>query len=142
MGTLVARGWRDRATRLLLFDTYVRSSLLYGAAVWGSYLLHPSCTISVDCTGKMGSFYRGALRTLLGVGRIRNEVVYILSGRYPLQLYIAKFLWRYGESLQGPASSWLAGRIARWVERLDDTSSASRLTVSKLFTLRAVYPTI
>ena len=28
-------GWRDRATRLILFEAYVRSVLLYGSAVWG-----------------------------------------------------------------------------------------------------------
>ena len=84
MGVLVARGWRDRATRLLLFDTYVRSSLLYGAAVWGSHLLPSTCSLREDCTGRLGSFYRSSLRALLGVGRIRNEIVYILSGRFPL----------------------------------------------------------
>ena len=36
MGIMVSRGWRDRAMRLLLFDTYVKTCLLYGAAVWGS----------------------------------------------------------------------------------------------------------
>ena len=36
----------------------------------------------------------------------------------------------------------MAGRIARWADRLDDQSLASRLTVTRLFTLRALYPTI
>ena len=84
MGLMVSRGWQDRATRLLLFDTYVKSCLLYGAAVWGSYLLPSSCSLEVDCTAKFGSFYRGALRSLLGIGKVRNEIVYILSGRLPL----------------------------------------------------------
>lgn len=84
MGVMVSRGWRDRATRLLLYDTYVKSSLLYGAAVWGSHVLPPSCSLLEDRTGKLGTTYRGALRALLGVGRIRNEVVYVLSGRFPL----------------------------------------------------------
>ena len=41
--------------------------------------------------GRLGVFYRRCLRTLLGVSRsIRNEVLYVLSGRGPLQPYLAK----------------------------------------------------
>ena len=32
--------------------------------------------------------------------------------------------------------------VARWADRLDDLRLASRLTVTRLFTLRALYPTI
>ena len=39
MGKLVGRGWQDRATRLVLYDAYVRSVLLYGSAVWGTYFV-------------------------------------------------------------------------------------------------------
>ena len=35
LGMLTQRGWRDRAIRLLLFDTFVKTCLLYGCAVWG-----------------------------------------------------------------------------------------------------------
>ncbi len=42
IGSLVARGWQDRATRLALFDAYVRSVLLYGCSVWGNYYIKPA----------------------------------------------------------------------------------------------------
>ena len=35
IGLISGLGWQDRATRLLLFDMYVHSSLLYGGPVWG-----------------------------------------------------------------------------------------------------------
>ena len=36
MGKLISRGWQDRATRLVLYDVFVRSVLLYGCTVWGT----------------------------------------------------------------------------------------------------------
>ena len=96
LGILAQRGWRDRAIRLLLLDTYVKTCLLYGCAVWGSTVLSPDGDVRVDRTRAMGVFYRGALRTCMGLGRgVRNEVLHILSGRWPLQLYVAKAMHRY-----------------------------------------------
>ncbi len=83
-GVLVQHGWRDRATRLVLFDTFVKTTLLFGTAVWGSHVLPSTCQLSRDATGPLGVLYRGALRALLGVGKLRNEIVYVLSGRLPL----------------------------------------------------------
>ena len=60
----------------------------------------------------LGAFYRGALRTLLGVGRIRNEIVYILSGRFLLQVSVAKAMWRFERSLR--EGDRLVGTVARW----------------------------
>ena len=122
LGVLGQRGWRDRATRLLLFDTFVKTTLLYGCAVWGSHLLPRSCLLSQDYTGSLGTFYRRALRTLLGVGRVRNEVLYVLSGCLPLQVYIAKAMWRYARGLI--ASDHLAARMARWAWGLEATGVA------------------
>lgn len=84
MGVLVQRGWRDRATRLLLFDTYVKTGLLYGCALWGMHVMPAPVSLTRDCTERLGTFYRGSLRALLGVSRVRNEIVYVLSGRVPL----------------------------------------------------------
>lgn len=54
----------------------------------------------------------------MGISRsVRDEVVYVLSGRWPLQLYIAKTMWRYGSQLQ--TSHRLAGVVARWVWQLE-----------------------
>lgn len=85
----------------MLFDTFVKTCLLYGCAIWGRHVLPRDLSLSRDGLGPLGPFYRGALRTLLGVGRVRNEVLYILSGRLPLQIYVAKAMWRYGEQLSG-----------------------------------------
>ena len=51
MGIIVSRGWRDRATRLLLFDAYVRSCLLFGVGLWGMELLLASRALDVDAAG-------------------------------------------------------------------------------------------
>ena len=39
VGTLTSLGWKDRATHLALGDVFVRSTLLFGAPVWGSNVL-------------------------------------------------------------------------------------------------------
>ena len=36
VGSLTTLGWKDRATRLVLGDAFVRSTLLFGAPVWGA----------------------------------------------------------------------------------------------------------
>ena len=81
---MTSLGWRDHATRLLLFDMYVRSTLLYGGAVWGPALLPRSGDLSHDWMGSLGVFYR-CLRSIMGLATsTRNEIVYVLSGRAPL----------------------------------------------------------
>ena len=68
--------------------------------------------------------------SLLVVGRIRNEVVYILSGRNPLHLYLAKQMWHIGDSLG--SSSHLPLAVAKWAWRLDSSSICAWLTVAQL----------
>ena len=51
MGIIISRGWRDRATRLLLFEAYVRYCLLFGLGVWGMELLPASGALDKDATG-------------------------------------------------------------------------------------------
>ena len=100
VGMVTQWGWRDRATRLLLLDMYVCSSLLYGAATWGVDLVAVDGDLTRDRSGTIGVFYRGLLRATLGLHhRARNEVVYVLSGRLPVSLYIGKVLIRYCASL-------------------------------------------
>ena len=87
LGFLTAHGWKDRVTRLLLLDTYVRTTLLYGAPVWGMEFLDREGNVARDTTGGFGVFYRRCLRSLLGLPRtVRNEILYVISGRPPLQL--------------------------------------------------------
>ena len=85
MGIMIQHGWHDRATRIMLFEVYVKSFLMYGAAVWGRELLPHNGSISSNATGKFGIFHRSCLRSILGVkGHLQNEIVYILTGQYPL----------------------------------------------------------
>ena len=84
-GFLVQKGWRDKATRLLLFDTFVKTCLLYGVAVWGSGVLARDGDMGVDQTRELGAFYCGALRCIMGAHcSVHNEILYILCGRWPL----------------------------------------------------------
>ena len=79
---------------------YIRSSLLYGAATWGVDLVAVDGNLTRDRSGAIGVFYRGLLCATLGLHhRARNEVVYVLSGRLPVSLYIGKVLIRYCASL-------------------------------------------
>ena len=64
----------------MLYEVYVKSCLMYGAAVWGKELMPRSGRLDVDSTGPFGVFHRACLRSLLGVkGHLRNEIVYVLT---------------------------------------------------------------
>lgn len=85
----------------MLYNVYVKTALLYGCAVWGSSLLRGDGSAVGDYTGKFGSTYRSALRAILGVSNeVRNELVYVLTCQWPLQLYIAKATLRYVAGLE------------------------------------------
>ena len=66
-GKLINLGWRDRRTRIALFEAYVRSVLLYDCSVWGVTKLDGKGSIGVDCTGELGTFYRSCLRSILNI---------------------------------------------------------------------------
>ena len=55
-GLITSFGWQDRATWLLLFDTYVHTDLLYGRPVWGMEFLRQDGGVAVDTTGPFGVF--------------------------------------------------------------------------------------
>ena len=130
-GVLVQKGWRDRTTALLLFDTFVKTCLLYGVPVWGSHVLPKSGEVAADCTGQVGAFYRGALCLIMGLGRaVRDGVVFILAGRLPICLYIAKAMWRYERSLS--EGRRLASKVAKWAWGLEGGTRTQRLTVLEL----------
>ena len=68
--------------------------------------------------GWLGVFYRRCLRTLLGVSQsTRNEVLYVLSGWGPLQLYLAKAVFCF--VLHADEQPGLLGLVAAWVRGLD-----------------------
>ena len=100
--------------QLLLFDVYVRTSLLYWGPVWGMAYLPVSGDLAQDCMGCMGVFYRRCLWSLLGLSRnTRNKVLYVLSGRGPLQLYLAKAVFCF--VVHAESHPGLLGTVAAWV---------------------------
>ena len=143
IGLISGLGWRDRATRLLLFDTYVRSSLLYGCPVWGMEFLRRDGGLAVDTTGPFGVFYRRCLRSLMGLPHtLRNEILYVLSGRPPLQLPLGRMVWRFVQSMGGQPSPRLVTRLYGWVTGLDLTSYHHRLSICAAGDFAGCFPSL
>ena len=91
LDTITLLGWRDHTTHLLLFKVYIQSTLLYGGAVWGPAFLPCLDDVTHDWTGQYGVFYWCRLWSFIGLPlSMCNEVLYTLSGRAPLQLYLGK----------------------------------------------------
>ena len=83
-GLITSLGWRDRGTPLLLFDTYVCTTLLYGGPVWSMEFRWQVGGLAVDTMGPFGVLYRRCLRSLMNLPHtLRKEVLYVLSGRPP-----------------------------------------------------------
>ena len=82
--------------------------------MWGMAYLPASGDLARDCMGCMGVFYRRCLRSLLGTLRNTcNKVLYVLSGRGPLQLYLAKVVFRF--VIHAKSHPGLLGMVAAWV---------------------------
>ena len=80
--------------------------------------LPASGDLARDCMGRMGVFYCRCLRSLLGLlWNTRNKVLYVLSGRGPLQLYLAKALFRF--VIHAESHNGLLGMVAAWVHGLE-----------------------
>ena len=93
-------GWHDKWLRIMLYNVFVRSVLMYGCVVWGEHLVAPGVNWCEDRTGKFGTHHRKSLRAILGIGRdVRNEIVYVLACEWPLQAHIIKQLHRYSEGM-------------------------------------------
>ena len=79
---LVTLGWRDKSTKIALFEAYVRSMLLFGSAIRGVKKLDMRGYIGEDATGEFGTFYGSCLYSILGVSHTtRNSILYILAGK-------------------------------------------------------------
>ena len=69
----------------------MRSVFLYGCSLRGVTKLDGRGRAGVDCTGKLAKFYRSCLRSILNVSHTtRSSVLYVLSGKPPLSVYITK----------------------------------------------------
>lgn len=76
--------------------------------------------------GLVRVFYKCCIRTLFGVSRAtHNEVLYGLSGRGPLQLYLARAVFRF--VLHSDEHPSLLGSVAAWVRSLDSERVRSGL---------------
>ena len=88
---LSALQWKDRGTKLALYETYVRSVLLYGSPLWGVQRLDKKLRVGEDLTKDLGNFYRSCMRSILQVKRdIRNSLLYVIAAKHPLAVYITK----------------------------------------------------
>ena len=100
VGTLTTLGWKDRATRLVLGDAFVRSTLLFGGPVWGANVVHADHDIVNNDAPLIDLVYRRILRQLMGLGpRVPRDLLYILSCRFPARVSLGKAMWRYWASL-------------------------------------------
>ena len=125
---LISLGWKDRSTRIVFFEAYVRSVLLYGCSLWGVMKLDGKGTVRVDCTRELGTFYRSYLRSLLNISHtIRNSVLYILAAKPPLSVYIIKAVTQYVESWAN--SDRLVAKVAKRALQLNSVSGPNQLTV-------------
>ena len=76
--------------------------------------------------GQLGVFYRHYLRDLLGVSwSIRNEVLYVITGCGPLQIYLAKAVFCF--VLHADEHPGLLGLVAAWICSLDFKRLWSRI---------------
>ena len=54
---MISPGWRDRSTKIAVFETYITSVLLYVCSVWGLTKLDGRGGVGVDCIGELGTLY-------------------------------------------------------------------------------------
>jgi hypothetical protein len=89
--------WTVPWTRLVLYDVFVRTVMMYGAPAWApQYLEGASAPNTRTPLGQLSVTYRQGLRTLLHIPRdIRVEALYVLTLRWPVEVALAKATWRY-----------------------------------------------
>ena len=97
-GKLINLGWQDKSTRILVFESYIISVLLFSCSIWGLTKLDGKGKIGVDCTRELGTLYRFCFRSILNVSHTTwNLILYVLAGKPPLQVYITKAVTQFVE---------------------------------------------
>ena len=88
--------WDIVWTRLVLFDVYVRTCLLFGAPVWAPKpLVDMFPGESRDLQG-LGVLHRRGLRQFMGApADVRTAILHVASCRAPLALPLGKAVYRY-----------------------------------------------
>lgn len=69
---LCLRRWGDRAIRLAIYILYIRSSPLFGCAIWGAPMLVDSEGHVQDGTGALEAWHNKCLHGLLGISDFRE----------------------------------------------------------------------
>lgn len=95
----------------------VRSHLLFSSVIWGSQAAKGWMSKEIKEAEVM---YRSSLRTMMNVGRrVRNEILYIVAARLPLDLIIMKGVYRYykkiGEQADMEDYERLITRVLHWL---------------------------
>ena len=91
------QGWRTVWTRLVLYDVMVRTHLTFAAPVWApTYLRLGEVAPRGTPLGALAGLHRQGLHVLAGIGQqVRVEVMFVALVRWPLELLLAKAVWRY-----------------------------------------------
>ena len=91
--------WSCPWTRLLMYDTFVRTQLTFGAALWAPKALRGGLALGVSrrtVLTPLTLHYQAGLRTMLALPvDTCLEILYAVSLRVPLQVLVAKATWRY-----------------------------------------------
>ena len=107
-------------TRLVLFDVMVRTHLTFAAATWApAYLRLGEMAPRGTPLGALSALHRRGLRVLAGVDiQVRVEVMLVVLVHWPLELLLAKAVWRYYcrvAGLQGKPGAPLVAQLAGWL---------------------------
>lgn len=94
---LGTQGWTLIWTRLVLYEVYVRTHLTFGAPTWAAaYLRRGEISSDRGPLGLLSITYRQGLRTMTGLdGYTRGAVLYIVTLRWPVEVALAKAVYRY-----------------------------------------------
>ena len=87
--TIWKKKWKTKLkTRIRLYETLVKSVLLYNCGTWG---------VSKDDQRRLNSFHRRQLRKVIGIQwphKISNEKLYKITGTKPLSSTITERRWK------------------------------------------------
>lgn len=115
-------GWQTPWTRLVLYDVYVRSVLLFAAPVWAPTELLGVFPDESPGLRPMGLLHRRGLRLLMGVPiDTRISVLHTVTCRPPLTLPMGKVVQRYFSRLRRAMRLPLAQRgVLRVISQVGD----------------------
>ena len=100
-GYLGVLGWSTPHTRLVLFDVYVRSTMLFAAPVWAPLAVGTTFPGESAALEALHVLYRRGLRLMVGAPcDTRTSVLYTITARPPLGLPLGKAMVRYYSRLE------------------------------------------